>query len=205
MAAVSLASTVSPTLEPLLAGLDGLAHGVAVFDIGGELRYANAAARTVLARLGWHSPRLQQAADREGDTCQRLAQALHRVCRRGLRELFEVSGGEAPVFAALVPVQAQGQLQAFVTFGRQELCGTIELQMFASRYGLTVAESQVLAHLVRGLRTAEIARAHGVAATTVLTQISAIRNKTLFKSVRELLEALSKMPPMSPAAMCRSN
>ena len=33
--------------------------------------------------------------------------------------------------------------------------------------------------------------------TTVLTQLSAIRGKTLFRSVRELLDTLSRMPPLT--------
>ena len=43
----------------------------------------------------------------------------------------------------------------------------------------------------------ELARQQGVSVTTVLTQLSAIRGKTLFRSVRELLDTLSRMPPLT--------
>jgi hypothetical protein len=190
-------------LVPLLAGLDGLAHGMAIFDASGCLRYANAAARAVLARLGWCTSAYSSHST-SPEHHRRWSDALHRVCQRGLRELFELPGGATPGFAAMVPVATQGECAAFVTFGREELCGAIELQMFALRYGLTLAESQVLRQLCRGLKAAEIARAHGVSASTVLTQISAIRNKTLFASVRLLLDTLSRMPPLNPVAAMRT-
>ncbi|KQP35294.1 hypothetical protein ASF44_18240 [Pseudorhodoferax sp. Leaf274] len=89
----------------------------------------------------------------------------------------------------------QAQL-AFAVFGRDELCGSVELQMFALRYQLTPAETAVLRQLCRGLNAAAIAQDHGVARTTVLTQIAAIRAKTQSSSVRSLLDALARMPPV---------
>lgn len=189
-------------LDHLLLGLDGMAHGVAIFDAQGGLRYANASARTLLTRLGWRGAGAGASAT-AAEPARRWAEALNRVCQRGLRELFEVPCASTQAYAALVPVAAGGERLAFVTFARDDLCGPVELQMFAARYKLTLAESRVLRQLCHGHKADAIARLHGVSKSTVLTQIAAIRSKTLFRSVRELLDTLSRMPPMNPAlAVC---
>ncbi len=185
-------------VAPLLAGLDGLAHGVAVLNPAGEVKYANAAARQLMDALGWVGG---TAAGMAAAPARLWADALHRVCRRGLRELLHVPQAKGFGYAALAPVQAQDECFAFVTFGRNELCGPVELQMFAQRCGLTSTEGMVLRQLCRGLTAVEIAQAHGVATCTVLSQIASIRSKTLFKSVRELLDSLSRMPPLMAAGM----
>jgi hypothetical protein len=182
-------------VAPLLAGLDGLAHGVAVLDVSGHVKYANAAARSQMAEMGWGTDAPQVSAMVAARAGQWL-DALHRVCRRGLRELLHVPQGEGFGYAALAPVLVGDGSFAFVTFGRNELCGAVELQMFARHCGLTSTESMVLCHLCHGLTAVQIAKAHGVALCTVLSQIAAIRSKTLFKSVRELLDSLSRMPPL---------
>jgi DNA-binding CsgD family transcriptional regulator len=200
MAATEFSMESFVGVEPLLAGLDGLAHGVAVLDASGRVRYANTAARSVMADTGWggESPRVSAMAPA---SARLWSDALHRVCRRGLRELLQVPRGEGICYAALAPVKVCDDSFAFVTFGRNELCGPVELQMFAQRCGLTSTEGMVLRQLCRGLTAVEIAQAHGVATCTVLSQIAAIRNKTLFKSVRELLDSLSRMPPLMAAGM----
>lgn len=182
--------------ESLLAGFERLAQGFAILDSDGNLRYANSAARVALNRMNWVAPSArstQEVAQKFGP----WARALGRVCEQGLRELLEVPRGEGVDYAALLPIEVRGEVLGFVTFGRDEICGPIELQMFAHRAGLTSAESAVLRQLCHGLRASQIARVNGVSAATVLSQITAIRNKTLFKSVRELLSTLSRMPTLT--------
>ena len=176
-----------PAGDAVLQGLDTLAHGIALFDGSGGVRHANVAARPLLARLDTGAPELRQ----------RWLQALQRVVEQGRREMLDLPLGEIRTYAVMVPVPGQGGRLSFVTFGREQLCGPVELQLFALRFGLTPAETTVLRHLVRGLRAADIARQQGVSVTTVLTQLSAIRGKTLFRSVRELLDTLSRMPPLT--------
>jgi DNA-binding CsgD family transcriptional regulator len=187
---------------PLLQGLEGLSHGVALFDAGGDVHYANRQAWQVLRRLGWCTSAHTVYAIPPGQS-SRWADALQRVCGRGLRELVDLGGPDHSVYVAMAPVATLQGRFAFVTFARDELCGGVELELFSMRYGLTCTESEVLRQLCRGLTAAQIAHTHGVAACTVLTQISAIRSKTRFKSVRKLLDALARMPPMSPAAGMR--
>jgi DNA-binding CsgD family transcriptional regulator len=184
-----------PVFRFLLAGLDGFANGIALFDEHSHLVYANAAARTFLSLADWEnvggavrSPKLDERSA--------WGAALGQACRFGRHQLVDLTSPEGTVFAAVVPVAVDGQHLAFVTFGRHDLCGSLELQLFASRFGLTGAENQVLGKLSTGLRPAEIADAHGVAVSTVLTQVASIRAKTVTSSIKQLLCMLSRMPPL---------
>lgn len=177
----------------LRASLDRMAHGVALLDESGRVRFANASALSLCARLGW-TPRAEGAPLRL-PVC--WAHALTQVCTKGRRELLRVSlPGDTTISVVLSPLALPQAQLAFAVFGRDELCGSVELQMFALRHQLTHAETMVLRQLCRGLNAAAIAQDHGVARTTVLTQIAAIRSKTQSTSVRSLLDALARMPPV---------
>jgi DNA-binding CsgD family transcriptional regulator len=177
----------------LLAGVDKLAHGVALLDGSGRARFANASALQLWARLGW-TPHSMGGPLRLPPY---WAQALHQVCAKGRRELLRVTTpNDVALAVVLSPLPLPHERLAFAVFGRDELCGSVELQMFALRYQLTHAETAVLRQLCRGLNAAAIALDHGVARTTVLTQIAAIRAKTQSSSIRNLLDALARMPPV---------
>jgi DNA-binding CsgD family transcriptional regulator len=177
----------------LLAGVDKLAHGVALLDGSGRARFANASALQLWARLGW-TPHSMGGPLRLPPY---WAQALHQVCAKGRRELLRVTTPNNVALAVVLsPLPLPHERLAFAVFGRDELCGSVELQMFALRYQLTHAETVVLRQLCRGLNAAAIALDHGVARTTVLTQIAAIRAKTQSSSIRNLLDALARMPPV---------
>lgn len=177
----------------LRAGLDRLAHGVALLDEAGTVRFANVSARSLWSRLGWTAR--AEGAPLRLPAC--WAHALTQVCAKGRRELLRVHMPDDTTMSVVLSPLALPQAQlAFVVFGRDELCGSVELQMFALRHQLTHAETIVLRQLCRGLNAAAIAQDHGVARTTVLTQIAAIRAKTQSTSVRSLLDALARMPPV---------
>jgi len=53
--------------------------------------------------------------------------------------------------------------------------------------------------LCRGLSIPEIAQDHGVAQSTVRSQIKALREKTGSASIRHLLQRINSLPPMVPA------
>ncbi len=175
----------------LLAGLDRLSHGVALLDVHGRIHYANAVATSQLERMA----RPGSSGVRPGLGTE-WGPALRRVCVCGRRELLTGSSLPPGTTAVLTPMAMDGEDMAFVVFGRVELCGNVELQMFALRYQLTHAETMVLRQLVAGRAAAAIASAHGVARTTVLTQIASIRSKTQCASVRTLLGMLARMPPV---------
>jgi DNA-binding CsgD family transcriptional regulator len=185
----------------LFIGLESCAQGVALVDEHAQLIYANTTARNTWLDSGWHIER-QRGHEHERPWHAQAQQqsawlmALRQVCSRGLHQLLELQSANDPSFAALVPVMVNGLRRAFITFGRREFCGALELAMFASRYGLTGAEHQVLRQLALGHKPAEIAKMHGVAHCTVLTQVAAIRAKTHCTSVRQLLDKLARMPSL---------
>jgi DNA-binding CsgD family transcriptional regulator len=184
-------------LDCLLPALDTLAFGVAVLETELGIVYANAAARALLLRAGCA---LDAGALRpRGADRAAWVDALDQVCSHQRRRLLELGGGDTRQFVALTPANWHGIGVAVVTFGRFELCGALELQLFSTFHGLSGAESRVLAKLACGLRAAEIARVHGVALSTVATQVTAIRAKTCCASVRELLDELGRLPPLRSA------
>lgn len=186
----------------LAQGLDSLAHGIALFDEAGTVRYANAVARTLLGRTEWLRENRWGAQACASDA---LGTVLVRVCRQGRRELLLPSarGPDTPV--ALLPVRAGAQTWAIAVFGREEICGPIELLLFSRTHQLTQTESRVLGQLCRGLSARAVALMHGVSPNTVLTQINAIRSKTTSASVRRLLDALARLPPLVALSPVRSD
>jgi DNA-binding CsgD family transcriptional regulator len=184
------------TSLPLLqAVLDSLPQGVVILDAAGRLAYWNAAARLRLTAAGWHlvdqQLRAADAADR--DT---LFRALPSVCARGRMQLLPLSLKGRPAHAALAPVNVQGQCWAALMLDRESLCGSIEMQLFASNNGLTAAESRVLSCLAHGLRPMQIAREHGVSLSTVQSQVAALRGKTRTSSVMDLLTHVARLPAL---------
>jgi DNA-binding CsgD family transcriptional regulator len=188
----------------LAAAVDRLALGVAVLDADGVVQFANTSALAAIRRLGWclnDRGRLVPPTDAE---LAEWLRTLAEVCGSERHRLLELRGApaaEVSLFASLSPAHGNGNAWAVVTFEREDLCGPLEPQMFASRHGLTLAENQVLQRLCRGQRPATIAREHGVARSTVLTQVASIRSKTNRGSVLELVHKLSRMPAVRPAGL----
>lgn len=167
-------------LAALKAGFEALGVPVAVFDSRGRLRHANAGARQRLQRSGgwqWLN-----------------GQRLDRVCRDGRRLMLELQDGE---MVALQPLDTQEETLAAAVFSLPALAEGIGLQLYASHCGLTGAECRVLALLSEGWHATEIAQRLGVANSTVLSHVSAIRAKTACRSVRQLLHRLAALPPLA--------
>jgi DNA-binding CsgD family transcriptional regulator len=181
----------------LLAGLDGLSHGLALLDVRGRPLYTNTAARATFDRDRWIvEGECLCRADPKEQTLWRTA--VQESGQRGRHQLFQCRGAGADVFVSLAPLAADDTPMVLATFGRGELCGELDLQLFGSRHGLTYAEHQVLRKLVAGMAAAQIAKQHGVAVSTVLTQVASIRLKAGVSSVRELLALLARLPPLLP-------
>lgn len=172
----------SRLIGALLAGLDWIAEGVALHDHLGEVVFSNASARLL------DEATIESRAS--------LTTAIQAACRRDERRLVELCVHGDPHFVTIAPVAFAATRWALVVHGRREICSPIELQMFSSRLGLTPAESQVLQRLSEGLRPAEIATANGVAITTVLSQVAALRAKTSTTSMQQMLRRVSRLPTM---------
>jgi len=193
-----VSSACTSVLECVLAGLDRLPTGLALVDQTSKVLYLNVAARKALESAGWSTAGNRLNCLHSADKLTWL-RSLHQVCERGQRQLVGLRMASGKSFAALAPVLVDDACHALVTFGRSELCGVLELQLFASQHGLTLTEGQVLRKLALGMRPSQIAIDHGVSVTTVVTQVAAVRAKTGSSSVRQLLAMLSQLPPVQPA------
>lgn len=177
----------------LAAALDELDYGIALLDAEAQVLHLNHRASRWLSEgstLRLHAGQIM-AVD-AGDAAT-LARALHDAAAHGLRRLIALGRGDAHCSAALVPVQ---EGIAALLCGRPRLCEDLSLQCFARAHALSNAEARVLAALGRGQVPVQIAREHGVALTTVRTQIGAIRDKTGADSIRELLCMVAALPPI---------
>lgn len=183
-------------LAALTIGLDRLSYGVALLQVDGRVAYANTAALAQLSELGWPAQPWKPPA-----LARAWAHALEQVCLRGRHEYLGPAEDQHAGMVVLAPIVLSGKGMAFTVFGRSQLCEGVELQMFALQHQLTHAETLVLRQLCEGLTARDIALVHGVARTTVLTQIAAIRAKTGSASVRHLLRTMARMPPVRAAQM----
>ena len=87
---------------------------------------------------------------------------------------------------------------ALLVLGRRQSTDSLTVDFYARSHALTGAELNVLKALCAGARPKEVARAHGVSITTVRTQIGSIRTKTHTASIRELVDRVAALPPISP-------
>lgn len=178
--------------------LDEIDLGVCLVASGGRLLYANCTARN---QLGPESP-LQlaegQLAALQRNDQTRLEQALLDAQQRGLRHLICLGRGAERLSLSVLPLQesSNGPVHALLVLGKRSLCGELPMLAFAREHQLTAAEQQVLQALCQGLQPQEIAQRHGVAISTVRTQIASVRAKTATESIRELVAMVAQLPPM---------
>lgn len=184
----------------LMRVLDEIDYGVLLVDGGGRLRYANQLAlRETLAggplRLSAGRVHAVTALDQHA-LANAIADAL-----RGRRRLFTAgqNGGELPV--AAVPIQGGDELGeplALMVLGRRSSADSLTVDFYARSNGLTSAEANVLKRICGGLKPKEVAREQGVAISTVRSHICSIRTKTQTGSIRELLNRVAVLPPITP-------
>lgn len=178
----------------LSAALDEIDYGIVLVGPEGRVRHAN---QVALDELDAQHPLLLcfgELRARRGGDAQALLGALHDARNRGLRRLLTLGEGAQQVSASVVPLgAADGTL---VILGKRQVSAELAVHGFARLHGLTGGEARVLAALSGGARPAEVAREHGVALSTVRTQISSIRQKTGAASIRDLLGQVARLPPL---------
>lgn len=178
----------------LSAALDEIDYGIVLIGADGRVQHAN---QVALAELDAQHPLLLSFGElraRRGADAQALLGALHDAQRRGLRRLLTLGEGAQQVSASVVPLAAPGG--TLVILGKRQVSAELAVQGFARLHGLTGGEARVLAALCGGLRPAEVAAEHGVALSTVRSQISSIRLKTGAASIRDLLAQVARLPPL---------
>lgn len=185
----------------LALAIDQVDHGLLVVDAGGRLLHANRVARAELTDPD-HALQLDAGCvrPRQPRDAALLREALLASHSRGLRRLVML--GEAPtaLSVAVIPLPGDaGRVQAaLLMLGKRNGRTSLATFWFARNCGLTAAEDQVLQALCGGLTPHEIAGRHGVALSTVRSQLAAIRAKTRSDSLRELVRRVAQLPPVAP-------
>jgi len=179
---------------------DGVALGLVVCDRRGAVRFANCAARHELTagRLLRQVGPMLQCASRAGPSLDR---ALQSVTAKGRRQLLALSDGSDRLMVSMIPLapDAASEPLVLLVFGQRGACSPLGLEMLGSAHGLTGAERRVLQGLIDDQSPRDIAKANGVALSTVRTQIAAIRNKLGVRGINGLLIRAAEVPPIPSA------
>jgi DNA-binding CsgD family transcriptional regulator len=111
-----------------------------------------------------------------------------------------VGSGADRLLVSVLPLRGNtGAARVLVVLGRRQPCSELGLEMLAGFHGLTLTERRVMAALLRRCSPREIAQQHGVALSTVRTQIHSIRAKIGTRSIDELLLRAAEVPPGASA------
>lgn len=195
------ASSAAAAAATMMRMLDEIDYALVLVSGDGALRYAN--------QLGLHE--LTAAGPlhfTNGFVRTRLATeqaALQRALGdavRGLRRLITLgtAGTSEPLSVIPVPAEQDGDAPlALLVFGRKPARESLTIDFYARHHGLTGAETQVLKGLCAGLPPKEIAQRGAVAISTVRSHICSIRLKTQTSSIRDLVNRVASLPPITPA------
>ena len=182
--------------------LDEIDYGIFVLTLQGKLLYANQAARVCLNAMTVLREEQGELVTASARDTAALGSAVRAASAQGLRRLLQV--GVVPFRLALAvvpgpPVSGPCGRRVLVILPRERLCQPLSTYGFARDHGLSAAESQVLHLLCDGLQPSDIANRHGVAITTVRTQIASIRVKTDAATIGELIQRIARLPPICSA------
>jgi len=183
----------------LAAALDELDYGVAIVDERAAVLHMNHRAACWFdggAGVQVREGRLAAAQAQAVDELAQLLRAVDDAASRGLRRMVGFGCGASRCHAAVVPVHTG---VAALLLARPRLCEDLSLQSFGRAHSLSGAEVRVLGALGQGKPPTQIAREHGVAVSTVRSQLAAIRDKTGTHSLRSLLHLVAALPPIVSA------
>ena len=185
----------------LLRVLDEVDYGVLIIDAQGTILHANHLARHELASgrmlMSYGNSLLGSSAE---FTAQ--MQTAMEAAFRGQRRLVLLNKGERELSLAFTPLSHPLEADTptvLVMLSRQSACDNLAVRMFARTIGLSPSEEAVLMGLCRGLEIPEIAAEHGVAPSTIRSQIKTLREKAGSPSIRRLLQRINSLPPVVPA------
>lgn len=187
----------------LMRVMDEIDYGVLVIDAQGRLRHANHLARHELASRRLVMSQGGMLLGITTDLSEQIQQALE-LSLRGQRRLLLLKDEAKTKHLSLAFVPLTHPLEndaptVLVLLQRQSACENVSVRMFARAQNLSPSEEAVMMALCRGLSIPEIAQEHGVAQSTVRSQIKALREKTGSASIRHLLQRINSLPPMVSA------
>lgn len=185
----------------LLRVLDEVDYGVLIIDAQGTILHANHLARHELASgrmlMSYGNSLLGSSAEFTSQM-----QTAMEAAFRGQRRLVLLNKGERELSLAFTPLSHPLEADTptvLVMLSRQSACDNLAVRMFARTIGLSPSEEAVLMGLCRGLEIPEIAAEHGVAPSTIRSQIKTLREKAGSPSIRRLLQRINSLPPVVPA------
>jgi DNA-binding CsgD family transcriptional regulator len=195
-----VATSTSASL--LMRVLDEIDYGMLLVTAQGSMRYANQLALNEVVGGGPLSLAGGQVSARHaGD--QGALHAAVADALRGRRRLITLGHNGTAVSVAVLPLPCgeaeHSEPLALLVFGKRHSCEALTVDFYARTQGLTGAESRVLLALCQGDKPKEIARALGVAISTVRSHICSIRQKTQTGSIRELVRRVTVLPPITSA------
>lgn len=219
-------ANIAPLSGVLARMLDEIDYGLVLVTASGRMRYANQLALRTLAggaglQLVGGVVRAAQVSEQAGlrSALADAARGLRRMLNLGAIDaatgerkaaistiaVVPMAAGDAAANASANSVSmgndtlADTEALVMLVFGKQPASETLTLDFFARTHRLTGAESGVLHGLCAGRRPKEIAQGLGVAISTVRTQIGSIRIKTQTRSIRDLINRIATLPPITPA------
>lgn len=189
----------APGTHWLMAALDEVDYGIVVLDGNAQVQHVNHTARAELddehpLQLLGSTLRARRPSD-----AIRLQLALDDALRRGLRKLLTIGEGPAQIGVSVAPLGTGGEDRpgaAILVIGKRRVSGVLAVEAFARIHRLTPGETRVLLALCDGVRPAVAAAQHGVALSTVRSQIGSIRAKTGAASIRDLIHKVCALPPL---------
>jgi DNA-binding CsgD family transcriptional regulator len=185
----------------LLRMMDEVDHGMLVIDAHCQLRHANHLARHALATSRFIACHGQMLMGSKTAFTQQIDQALKHALK-GHRQMISLKDAQSELTLALVPLSHALETDTpcvLVLLSRQTACENLAVRMYARAHQLSPSEEMVLIALCKGSSIPEIAEAHGVALSTVRTQIKALRLKTGCTSIRMILLRVNSLPPVMSA------
>jgi DNA-binding CsgD family transcriptional regulator len=179
--------------------LDEVANGLIVCDCEGRLNSANRTAWDELAgetALRLVDNRVRVASGSNAAFEEAVAAAAYH----GRRGLLTLAGADRSM-VAVIPLGASlaGAAPVLLVVGRRGVCSTLGLDMLALNYRLSAAERRVMGALVERTPPREIAARHGVAMSTVRSQIKSIRDKLGVANIEGIFVRAAEVPPVAVA------
>ncbi len=196
--AVPSSSVPSGIVTLMAAMLDRVECGLVAVAADATLLHANRAARAELANAGvlaLHGRHV--VAPRARDAWSHLLSEA--AVRRRSRLLQLDSDGSRLMLVATPGPADDAPGTALVLFGRREACSRLGLEMLAHHHGLTSAEARVLTGLLQRQSPRQVADDHGVAVSTIRTQIRALCEKLGVRGIDGLLLRAAEVPPVMAA------
>lgn len=189
------------TQQHLMRVFDEIDYGMLIIDAQGRILHANHLARHELANgriiMSYGNSLLGSSAEFTSQIQQAMESSF-----RGQRKLLMLEAGERELSLAFTPLSHPLEADSpsvLVLLSRQSTCDNLAVRMFARSLNLSPSEESVLMGLCRGLQITEIAQQHGVAESTVRSQIKTLREKAGAPSIRRLLHRVNSLPPVVPA------